>query len=130
MGQLATHISTKGKSRGGRPKKEVCQDQQLALMCSLSERKIIESKASLVGMTISAFLRSLALNGQVVNNQKSLPMEVLQLTGNLNHLAANLNQIAKKRNGFEELDERERAILQERSNELREIAKQIKQYLK
>jgi len=130
MDQAATHINTKRKYRGGRPKKEVRQDQQLALMCSLSERKIIEAKASLAGMTISAFLRSLALNGQVVNNKKLLPMEVLQLTGNINHLAANLNQIAKKRNGLEELDERERMILQDQSTELKEIAKQIKDYLK
>ncbi len=40
-----------------------------------------------------------------------IPREVLQAIGDLNHMAANLNQIAKKRNSFDELNALERAEL-------------------
>ena len=129
MDQAPVDNKPKAGNRGGRPRKQVRQDEQLALMCTRAERDLIELKASQAGLTISGFLRSLALSGQVVT-RKSLPMEVLQLSGTLNHLAANLNQIAKKRNGFEQLDEGQRAQLNQQSGELKVLAEQIKHYLK
>ena len=47
----------------------------------------------------------------------------------LNHIAANLNQIAKKRNSSEQLDAIERAGLELQSKELKTIAANIKNYL-
>ena len=38
------------------------QDEQLALMCTRAERTRIELKAAQAGLTISSFLRSLALH--------------------------------------------------------------------
>jgi len=58
-----------------------------------------------------------------------LPKEVLSLTAALNHMGSNLNQIAKKRNGNDELSPLERAELKVQSGQLKDIAVQIKSYL-
>jgi hypothetical protein len=51
------------------------------------------------------------------------------MTGTINHMAANLNQIAKKRNSGEELNALERANLKVLSGELKGTAVQIKSFL-
>lgn len=60
----------------------------------------------------------------------TLPKEILQFTGTLNHLAANLNQIAKKRNQLDELNALERAQLQQLSTMVKQLAMDIKNHLK
>ena len=117
------------KNKGGRPKQVVCRNQQLAVMCTLVERKIIEHKAKSFCMSISDFLRTLALKGQVDRKIKVLPKEILLFTATLNHLAANINQVAKKRNGMDELNAIERAELNHLSEQIKQLAKDIKNYL-
>jgi peptidoglycan hydrolase CwlO-like protein len=118
------------KNKGGRPKKNIKRSEQLAVMCTLVERTVIEYKAKNANVSTSEFLRTIALKGQVDRKQKVLPMEVLQFTATLNHLAANLNQVAKKRNSFDELNALERAELQYLSGQVKQLAKDIKDYLK
>ncbi|WP_121197491.1 plasmid mobilization relaxosome protein MobC [Mucilaginibacter gracilis] len=60
---------------------------------------------------------------------KSLPKSVLQLIGTLNHTAANLNQIAKKRNRGDDLDPVERALLNQEVRGLQQIVQEIKKYV-
>jgi len=122
-------IKSPRKNKGGRPKKVVKRDQQLAVMCTLLERKVIEYKAKIGNFSVSEFLRDLALSGQCVRKNKALPKEVLQFNGMLNHLAANINQIAKKRNRNDELNALERAQLNVLSNEVKQLAIAIKNYL-
>ena len=117
------------RKRGGRPKKPVCRIHQLAVMCTPDERKIIEEKAKDFGISNSEFLRSLGLKGQVDRKIKVLPKEILLFTATLNHLAANMNQVAKKRNGFDELNALERAELNHLSEQIKRLAKDIKTYL-
>ena len=117
------------KYKGGRPKKAIKKDQLLAIKCTLPERKIIEEKAKNTGLTVSEYLRQNGLNGKIDSPKNVIPKEVLQLTGTLNHLAANLNQIAKKRNGFDELNAMERALLELESRDLKNLAVTIKNYL-
>ncbi len=117
-------LSTRNK--GGRPKKTVKKDQLLAVKCSLFERRVIEARAKSVNLSISEYLREIAMTGKIDRRERALPKEVLALTGTINHLAANLNQIAKKRNSNEELNALERAELKVQSGELKGIAKQIK----
>ena len=117
------------KYKGGRPKKAIKKDQLLAIKCTLPERKIIEAKASNAELSVSEYLRQNGLNGKIDSRKKALPKEVLQLTGTLNHLAANLNQIARKRNGFDELNAMERALLELQSRDLKNLAVTIKNYL-
>lgn len=117
------------RKRGGRPKQAVCRDQQLAVMCTIAERKIIEEKAKAANISNSEFLRSLGLRGQVDRKIKVLPKEILLFTATLNHLAANLNQVAKKRNSFDELNAIERAELNHLSAQIKQLAIDIKNYL-
>jgi hypothetical protein len=117
------------KKKGGRPKKAVKKDQIMAVKCSLYERRAIEARAKSANLSISEYLREMALTGKIDSREKALPKEVLALTGTINHMAANLNQIAKKRNGVEELNALERATLKVQSGELKGIAAQIKTFL-
>ncbi|MDQ2720451.1 MAG: mobilization protein [Bacteroidota bacterium] len=118
------------RKRGGRPKKAVCRDQQLAVMCTLIERKVIEHKAKDADLSISEFLRGVGLKGQVDRKIKVFPKEILLFTATLNHLAANMNQVAKKRNSFDELNAIERAEINQLSEQIKQLAKEIKMYLK
>jgi hypothetical protein len=120
---------TTTRNKGGRPKKAVKKDQLLAVKCSLYERRAIEAKAKSVNLSISEYLREIALTGQIHRRENVLPKEVLELTGMLNHSAANVNQIAKKRNSGEELNALERAELKVLSGELNDAAVRIKTYL-
>jgi hypothetical protein len=116
------------KHKGGRPTKPIKRNKLIGVRCSATERYVIEAKAKSINMSVSEFLRTLALKGQVDTRKKALPKEVLQGIGNLNHLAANVNQIAKKRNSFDELGPVERAELQWIVEQLRQFIKDFKNY--
>jgi hypothetical protein len=118
------------KHKGGRPKKDVKRSEQLAVMCTLVERTIIEDKAKTANMSVSEFLRTLALKGQVDTRKKVLPKEVLHGIATINHVAANVNQIAKKRNSFDELNAMERAELQWIVGQLKQFVNDFKNFFK
>ena len=61
--------------------------------------------------------------------EKLLTKEILLFTATLNHLAANMNQVAKKRNSLDELNAIERAELNQLSGQIKQLAKDIKSYL-
>lgn len=115
--------------KGGRPKKAVKRDQQITVSCSLIERNIIEHKAKSSSLTNSEYLRKMGLTGKIDSRLKVLPKEVLQLTAALNHIGANLNQVAKKRNSLDELNAIERAELNQLSRQVKELAGEIKKYI-
>jgi len=117
------------KNKGGRPKKAIKQNHFIGVKCSLIEKTILRQRAKAAGLTLSEFLRESGLKGQAVRKIKALPKEVLQFAGTLNHLAANLNQVAKKRNRMDELNALERADLQELSGQVKQLAADIKNYL-
>lgn len=123
---VVTIHKTIASNKGGRPKKIVKKDQLLGVKCSIVERKLIENKAGLAGISVSEYLRGLGLSGKIDMKIKALSKEILQFTGTLNHLAANLNQIAKKRNSHEELNAIERAQLEQLSRENKKLAEDIK----
>lgn len=117
------------KNRGGRPKKAVKRDQLMAIKCTLYERKIIEAKAKKANITVSEYLREIGLTAKIDYRNKALPKEILSFTGVLNHMAANLNQIAKKRNSNDELSPLERAELKVQSGQFKDLAVQIKNFM-
>lgn len=98
-------------------------------MCTLSERKQIEEKAVGANLSISEFLRVLALHGKVDNRIKVLPKEVLLFTATLNHLAANINQIAKQANQFGFLNPMEKEEFILLADEIKKLATNIKLYM-
>ncbi len=123
-------IKSNTKNKGGRPKKAIKKNQVLSVKCSILDRKVIAAKAKLSNCSVSEYLLTMGLTGKIDTRKNVLPKEVLQLTGTLNHTAANLNQIAKKRNGVEELSVLERADLKIQSGEVKRLTEQIKNYLK
>lgn len=118
------------RNKGGRPRKAIKKDQLLGVKCTLPDRGAIEANAKLANLSVSEYLLKMALTGKIDRREKVFPKEILQLTGTLNHLAANINQIAKKRNGKDELNALERFDLQAQSDQLKELAQQIKNHLK
>ena len=117
------------KNKGGRPKKSVRRNHRLRVACTALEAKIIEAKAKQVQLTISGFLREASLNSQIVTRQKTLPKEVLDFTGNLNPLAANINSLAYKNNSAQTFNAFERAELKQLAVQVKELAQAIKNSL-
>jgi hypothetical protein len=118
------------RNKGGRPRKKIKKECYITIKCTLYDKKVIEAKARSVNMNTSEYLRELGIKGKVDLRNKAVSKEVLSMSGTLNHLAANFNQIAKKRNGVEELDPTERARLTVQSIEVKQLAKLIKEKLK
>jgi NAD-dependent DNA ligase len=75
--------------------KRLKRNQVMAIKCTLFERKAIEAKARKAKLTVSEYLRELGLTSKINFSNKAMPKEVLSFTATLNHMAANLNQIAK-----------------------------------
>lgn len=117
------------KNKGGRPKKAVKKDQLMAIKCTLDECRLIKERAKNANLTVSEFLREIGLTGKIDVREKPFPQEVLSLSGTMNHVAANLNQIAKKRNSGDELSPLDRANLNILSREYKELATQIKSFI-
>lgn len=119
----------KASGKGGRPPKAIRKSRFIGVKCSHYQHMLIKAKAKMAGLSVSEYLCELGVNGKVGSPKKSLPAEVLQLTGTLNHLAANLNQVAKKRNGYDPLDALERARLEMDVIEIKQVVFLIKNYL-
>ncbi|OKS86052.1 plasmid mobilization protein [Mucilaginibacter polytrichastri] len=114
---------------GGRPKVPHKRRTAVSVMCTLIEKKIIEANAKRVGMNPSVFLRNLGLNTRIELRIKTLPKPVLEMRGTLNHIAANLNQIARRRNRGDDLNAMERAMLDQDVRSLRALVKNINTYV-
>jgi len=117
------------RNKGGRPQKAIKQKEVIPIKCSLIEKIILKQKAKTVGVSLSEYLRQTGLKGLAVSKTKAFPKEILQFTGTLNHLAANLNQVAKKRNGIDELNALERSDLNVLSGQVKQLAIDIKKLL-
>ena len=116
------------KNKGGRPRKAVKKDQLLGVKCTLIERRAIEAKAKSVNLTVPEYFRQMGLTGRIDSRNIPLPKEVLQMQGTLNHLAANINQIAKKKNSNEPFDSFERAYAQQALGETIRLVRAMKTY--
>jgi hypothetical protein len=129
---MTTALSTKSvtKGKGGRPSKAVKRNKLIGVKCSIIEKKLIGIKAKNSGLTVSEFLRELGLSGKIDMRKMALSKEILSFVGTLHHLAANINQIAKKRNQNEELNSIERARLQQDCLAVKQLASDIKNCFK
>ena len=117
------------KNKGGRPPKADKRSQQLAVMCTAGERKQIEEKAKMANVSISEFLRTLALQGQIGRKIRQVPREILLFTATLNHLAANMNQVARQTNQNIALGPAQRVELIVLTGAIKKLAADIKNVL-
>lgn len=120
---------SKRNNKGGRPKVKSKRDQQLAVMCTLEERNLIEEKAKQSNSKLSVWLRSLALQGQTGSAKNKVSKEVLLFTATLNHLAANINQLTKKHNQYDLFSDEEINQLQQLITEVKQLVTAIKNSL-
>lgn len=118
-----------GRHKGGRPRKTEKRDQQLAVMCTVTERKIIEMKAREGFGSVSEFLRTLGMGQPVHRKIKTLPKEVLLFTATLHHLAANINQLTKKHNQYDLFSDAEIIHLQQLIVDVKQLVTAIKNSL-
>lgn len=125
-----TQTENTKRNKGGRPKKAIKQNHFIGIKCTLIEKIYLKRKAKMAGLSLSEFIREAALKGQPVRQIKLIPKEILQFTATLNHLAANINQLAKKSNQNYFLDEAEKASLRTLPEEVKQLATNIKDYMK
>lgn len=118
------------RNKGGRPLKEVRKNIILSFKCSAFEKLVIAQKAKELNLNMSEYIRQISVNGKVDQQVKVFPAEVLALSGTLNHIAANINQVAKKRNKDEDLSMQERVNLHNLVPVLKGIAGDIKNFLR
>ena len=117
------------RNKGGRPRAMQKRDQQLAVMCTREEREMIQQKAGASNLPVSAWLRTVALQGQTGSTKKTIPKEILLLSATLNHTAANINQLTKKHNQYQLFSDAEITRLQQLITELKQLAAGIKKSL-
>ena len=123
-------IKNRKRNKGGRPCKEIKRNKLLGVKCTSIEKTTIKAKAKYSGLTVSEYLRQLGMNGKIDMQKIMFPKEILQFTSTLNHLAANMNQAAKKRNYNEELNALERANLNQVCGMVKQLVLDIKDRLK
>ena len=113
-------------NKGGRPSKAVKRDQIVAIKCTRVEKEAIEERAKTLQVTVSEYLREIALFGKINTKNKALPKEILLLGSALNHAAANLNQIARRCNMDLDFNAAERSEIKIRIKELKDLVTVIK----
>lgn len=118
------HINRKG----GRPPKEIKRNKTITVHCSAFEQRLLKEKGKEAGITVSEYLREIGLSGKIDRRIKEFPKDALLLKATLNHMAANLNQIAKKRNSGENLGTYMREQLEEISGQLHALTITIRNY--
>ena len=116
------------QNKGGRPAKGIKRNITITVHCSAFEKRILREKSKDFGISLSEYLRQTGLDHKITRHRKDYPREALLLNGVLNHIAANLNQIAKKRNSGEELGAYRRTQLEELSEQLHLLTQQIRNY--
>lgn len=115
-------------AKGGRPPKEIKRNKTITVHCSAFEQRLLKTKSKDAGITVSEYLREIGLAGRIDRPKIEFPKEALLLNGRLNHIAANLNQIAKKRNSGEDIGAFMRTQLDELCDQLHLITHTIKSY--
>ena len=115
-------------TKGGSPPKEIKRNKTITVHCSAFEQRLLKTKSKEAGITVSEYLRDVGLAGKIDRPKIEFPKEALLLNGRLNHLAANLNQIAKKRNSGEDIGAFMRTQLDELCDQLHLITHTIKNY--
>ena len=118
------------KNKGGRPKKMLARTFRLRVACDRDELSIIKERAEQWELSISEFLRIAAIGCQVaIRKNRALPKEVLALTAQMNHLAANINSLAYKNNRAENFNAIERAELKYLAAQVQKLTNDIKNYI-
>lgn len=118
------------KNKGGRPRKAIKKDQLLGVKCTLLDRNKILVNANQANLSVSEYLLQMGLTGKIDTKHRALPPDVLELMGLLHYNRGLLNQIAKKRNGFDDLSSIDRSNLKIQADTFDQWAQKIENFFK
>lgn len=111
-------IPEKSKRKpGGRPKSLLPADRKVGIRLTHIQFKLIEAYAIKSEMTISEYMRTMALKGKVELFKRSFPKEAINLISTFNHIAANINNLAHRNNRGDFLTPEDRKRLGEWLND-------------
>lgn len=82
----------KEKKKPGRPKKAVTRQRTTGIRFTKAEHYVIKHKAQLVGLKLTAYIRQMAVEGQVITR---LNEEETSFIRHLIGISNNINQVAK-----------------------------------
>lgn len=86
--------------KAGRPKKQIKKDQRLTLVCTQTERLFISRWAKEKGLTVSDYLRVMALTRNDDTIKPEFSREARPLLVQLNYLIGNLKEMLEKEQGI------------------------------
>jgi hypothetical protein len=101
------------------------KSHKISVWCTLIEKRFIEIQARKANSSASEYIREMALR-DYGKRPKTLPPEVLAFNGQLSHLSALLQPLARKRLDGDELNALERAELKQQFTRLQQLTEQIK----
>ena len=58
-------VAVRIKNKGGRPVKDVKQDNFIGVKCTFIEKTLLKEKAKILGLTVSEYLRESGLRGHL-----------------------------------------------------------------
>lgn len=93
--KMTEKVQTYQKKPGGRPKTLIKREAGTGVRFTKSEYFIVKQKAQRAGLKISSYIRTMAIEGQVLAR---LSAEEKQWLRQLAGMANNINQMAKKAN--------------------------------
>lgn len=119
---------THRNNKGGRPLKEIKRNKTITVHCNSFEQRLLKAKSKEAGITVSEYLREIGLVGKIDRPKKEFPKDALAMKGTLNHIAANLNQLAKKRNSGEDFGTFQRIRMEELCEQIHAVSTIIRNY--
>jgi hypothetical protein len=85
------------KHKGGRPKMPVKKESATGVRFTKSEYFIVKHKAQKAGLKISAYIRSMAINGKVMQRlneeERQFVRQLVGISNNLNQLTKNAHHV-------------------------------------
>ena len=83
-------MTSQSKKNTGRPTKPIKREKPMGVRLTASERFIITQKAERTGMTITAYLRHMAIHGKVIarlsEEDRRIFRQLIQLAGEIHQL--------------------------------------------
>ena len=116
---------TRGGMRMGRPKSRQAPRTTMSIRVSERERREIEEKAAATGMTPSAYIRTMALDGGNVDMTSHEDRQKLMYE--LSTIGNNINQIARMANTNVFIS---KSDVQEVNEQLKQIQRLLLQYIR
>jgi len=83
-------MSTQTKKNSGRPAQSIKREKPMGVRLTASERFIITQKAERAGMTLTAYLRHMAINGKVIarpmQEDRNIVKQLIKMTAEIHQL--------------------------------------------